>query len=139
MDVLRDIYFIATECRSSDFSNYFIIQNRNKKRNKHQIYIMSSLSLTELNGTLANIVISIPYGKLSPLIEHTFWFYLHSFIRLIYHFTMTLLTIDRFLAFHLNMKYLILWPSERLLKSLKFIYLISFLSYIFIVCLIPLK
>ena len=65
---------------------------------------MSGLYLTELNGTLANITISIPYGKLSPLIEHIFWFYLHSFIRLVYHFTMTLLTVDWFLAFHLNMK-----------------------------------
>ena len=65
---------------------------------------MSSLCLTELNGALANIVMSIPYRKFSPLIEHIFWFYLHSFIRLTYHFTMTLLTTDRFLAFHLNMK-----------------------------------
>ena len=34
---------------------------------------------------------------------------------------------------------MILWPSERLLKSLKVIYHISFLSDIFIVCLIVLK
>ena len=50
-----------------------------------------------------------------------------------------MLTIDRLLVFHLNMTYLILWPSERLLKSLKVVYLISFLSYISIVFLFFLK
>ena len=51
----------------------------------------------------------------------------------------TLLTIDWLLVFHLNLRYLILWSSERLLKFLKFLYLISCLSYIFIVCLFALK
>ena len=46
----------------------------------------------------------------------------------------TLLTIDWLLVFHLNLRYLILWSSEKLLKFLKFLYLISCLSYIFIVC-----
>ena len=37
------------------------------------------------------------------------------------------------------MRYLILWPSERLLKSVKIVYLISFLIYILNVCLFFLK
>ena len=116
-----------------------LYRDRNKKRNKHQIYIISSLCLIELNGTLTAIIKSITYRKVSPLTEHILWFYLHSFVRLTYHSTMTLLTIDRFLVFHLNLRYLILWPSERLLKSIKVVYLISFLSYISIVCLFVLK
>ena len=61
------------------------------------------------------------------------WFYLHLFVRLTYHATITLLIIDQFLVFHLQMRYLILWPYERLLKLLKVIYLASFLTYIFCV------
>ena len=70
--------------------------------------------------------------NVSPLIEYILRFYIHLFVRLIYHSTITLLIIDRFLVFHLNMRYLILWPYERLLKSLKVIYLVSFLPYIFL-------
>ena len=79
-----------------------LYRDRNKRRNKHQTYITFSLYLTELNGTLVIIIISIPYRKVSPLIGHILWFYIHSFVRLTYHSTMTLLAIDRFLAFHLN-------------------------------------
>ena len=39
---------------------------------------------------------------------------------------MTILTIDRFLVFYLNMRYPISWPPEKLLKYLVFIYVISF-------------
>ena len=73
-----------------------LYRDRNKKRNKHQIYIISSLCLIELNGTLTAIIKSITYRKVSPLTEHILWFYLHSFVRLTYHSTMTLLTIDSF-------------------------------------------
>ena len=114
-------------------------RNRNKRRNKHQTYIIFSLCLTELNGTLAIIIMSIPYTEVAPLKEHILWFYVHLFVRLTYHYTMTLLAIDRFLVFHLNMRHLILWPSGKLLKSLKVVYLISFLSYVSIVCLFFLK
>ena len=114
-------------------------RNRNKRRNKHQTYIILSLCLTELNGTLAIIIKSIPYTEVAPLKEHILWFYVHLFVRLTYHYTMVLLAIDRFLVFHLNMRYLILWPSGRLLKSLKVVYPISFLSYVSIVCLFFLK
>ena len=112
-----------------------LCHDRNKRRNKHQIYIISSLGLSELNGTLTIIILHILSRKVSPLIKHMVWFYIHSFVRLTHHSTITLLTIDRFLAFYSNMRYLILWPSERLLKSLKVVYLVSFLSYISIVCL----
>ena len=107
--------------------------------NKNQAYIISSLCLTELNGTLTVIIMSIPNTRVSQLIEHILWFYIHLFVRLTYHSTMALLTIDRFLVFHLNLRYLILWPSERLLKTLKVVYLISFLNYISIACLFFLK
>ena len=112
-----------------------LYRDRNKRRNKHQLYIISGLCLNELNDTLIAIILHILSRKVSPLIKHMVWFYIHSFVRLTHHSTMTLLTIDRFLAFYLNMRYLILWPSERLLKSLKVVYLVSFLSYISIVCL----
>ena len=84
-----------------------IYRRRNNKRNKHQIYIISSLCLTELNGTLVTVIMLILDKKASPLINHTVWFYYHWFVRLTYHSSMTLLTIDRFLVFHLNLRYLI--------------------------------
>ena len=52
---------------------------------------------------------------------------------------MTLLTIDRFLVFHLNLKYLLVWPPERLLKLLKVIFLIFLLTYFAIMCLLFIK
>ena len=122
-------YFIHTGCCSSNCGDRFIISGQKKRRNKHQICIISSLCFTELNDTLTIIITHISYRNVSPLAKHIFWFYLYSFVRLTYHSTMKLLTIDRLLVFHLNMTYLILWPSERLLKSLKVVYLISFLSY----------
>ena len=116
-----------------------IYRHRNKKRNKHQINIISSLCLIKLNGTLVTAIMVIIYRKVSPLISHATWFYVHFFVRLTYHSTMTVLTIDRFLEFHLNMRYLTLWPHERLLKSLKVIFLISFLTYFTTVCLFFIK
>ena len=107
----------------------FIISGQKKKKKQTEICIISSLCFTELNGTLTIIIMYISYRKVSPLAKQIFWFYLYSFVRLTYHSTMKLLTIDRLLVFHLNMTYLILWPSERLLKSLKVIYLISQLYF----------
>ena len=115
-----------------------LYRNRNKRRNKHQIYIISSLCLNELNGTLIAIILPILSRKGYPLIKNMAWFYIHSFVRLTYHSTMTLLTIDRLLAFYLNMRYLTLWPSEKVLKWLKVVCLVSFLSYISIMCLLVL-
>ena len=70
-----------------------LYQDRNKRRNKHQIYIISNLCLSELNGTLIVIILPVLSKKGSPLIKHMAWFYTHSFVRLTYHSTMTLLTI----------------------------------------------
>ena len=67
-----------------------LYRDRNKRRNKYQMHIISSLCLTELNGTLTGNM-SIAYRKVSPFIEHTVWFYLHSFVSFTYHSTMTLL------------------------------------------------
>ena len=112
-----------------------IYRRRNNKRNKHQISIISNLCLTELNGTLVTVIMLITYKKVPPLINHTIWFHYHWFVRLTYHSFMTLLTVDRFLVFHLNLKYLLVWLRERLLKLLKVIFLISLLTYFAIVCL----
>ena len=84
-----------------------IYRRRNNKRNKHHISIISGLCLTELNGTLVTVTILITYKNVSPLINHTIWFCCHWFVRLTYHSLMTLLTIDRFLVFHLNLRDLI--------------------------------
>ena len=116
-----------------------LYQRKNNKRNKHQTYIISSLCITELNGTLVTVIMLITYRKASPLINHIIWFYFHWFVRLAYHSNMTLLTIDWILVFHLNMKYLIVSSPERLLKSLKVVFLISLLTYFSIACLFFIK
>lgn len=116
-----------------------LYQRRNNKRNKHQTYIISSLCITEQNGTLVTVIMLIAYRKASPLINHMIWFYFHWFVRLAYHSNLTLSTIDSFLVFHLNMKYLIVWSPERLLKSLKVVLFISLLTYFSIACLFFIK
>ena len=113
---------------------------RNKRKNKHQTYIIAALCASELNGAFSIIAIRIILiKKFSVTLLTIFWFYVHLFVRLTYYSTMTLLTIDRFLVFYLNMRYLTVFTPERLKKSLICIYLISFLIYICFVCLIILK
>ena len=74
--------------------------------------------------------------KSFPLIDILFWFYIHFFLKLTYHSTMTLFTTDRFLVFHLNVRYLVIWTPERLLKSLAVIWLIQFFIYMYFHCLL---
>ena len=108
--------------------------HRNKKRKRHQTYLVASLCISELNGVLAIIAVHITYGRISALVDAILWFYIHCFVRLTYYFTMTTLAVDRFLVFYLNMRYLIVWPPEKPLKCLKFIYVISFFIWGCFVC-----
>lgn len=108
--------------------------HRNKKRKRHQTYLVASLCISELNGVLAIIAVHIIYGRISALVDAILWFYIHCFVRLTYYFTMTTLAVDRFLVFYLNMRYLIVWPPEKPLKCLKFIYVISFFIWGCFVC-----
>ena len=112
---------------------------RNKKGCKHQIYVVTSLCICELNGTLMAIVYNIAlYKNVSSTVIGICFCYMVLFVRLTHYATMTVLTIDRFLVFHLNMRYFILWPPRRLLKSLLLIYFISLAMYISCVCLMVL-
>ena len=67
------------------------------------------------------------------------WFYIHTFFRLTHYSTMALLTIDRFLVFHLNIKYNAVWSPTKLLKTLTCIYIIAFFIFICFVYLIVSK
>lgn len=114
--------------------------HKNKRRNKHQIYIIAALCMSELNSVLAFIVNHIiKYSRFSPIVVGTYSLFFILFIRFTYHSTMTILTIDRFLVFYLNIRYLTIWPPQRLLKLLVFIHVISFSIYICFVCLISLR
>ena len=95
-----------------------LYHRRNKKGCKHQMYIVTSLCICELNGILMVIVYDIALHKnVSSTVIGICFCYLILFVRLTHYATMTVLTIDRFLVFHLNMRYFILWPPKRLLKS----------------------
>ena len=103
------------------------------------MYIVTSLCICELNGILMVIVYDIALHKnVSSTVIGICFCYLILFVRLTHYATMTVLTIDRFLVFHLNMRYFILWPPKRLLKSLLLICFISFAIYISCTCLIVL-
>ena len=116
-----------------------LYHHRNKKGCKHQIYVVTSLCICQLNGTLMVIVCDIILHKnVSSTVIGICLSYLLVFVRLTHYATMMVLTIDRFLVFYLNMRYFILWPPRRLLKSLLLIYFISFALYISCVCLIAL-
>ena len=113
--------------------------HRNKKGCKHQIYIVTSLCICKLNATLIVIVHkTILHKNVSSTVIGICFCYLILFVRLTYYATMTVLTMDRFLVFYLNMRYFFLWPPRRLLKSLLLIYFISFAMYISCVCFIVL-
>ena len=116
-----------------------LYHRRNKIGCKHQMYIVTSLCICELNGILMVIVYDIALHKnVSSTVIGICFCYLILFVRLTHYATMTVLTIDRFLVFHLNMRYFILWPPKRLLKSLLLICFISFAIYISCTCLIVL-
>ena len=116
-----------------------LYHRRNKKGCKHQIYAVTSLCICELNGALMFIVYYIVLHKnVSSTIIGICFCYINLFVRLTHYATMTVLAIDRFLVFHLNMRYFILWPPRRMLKSLLLIYFISFAVYLSCVCLIVL-
>ena len=107
-------------------------QQRNRIRNKHQMYLITTLCVSELNGAFAAIVTHIIYGRLPEIGNAIMWFYIHTFSRLTHYSTMALLTIDRFLVFHLNIKYNAVWSPTKLLKTFAFMSLLfSFLSALY--------
>ena len=108
-----------------------LYKNGKKKKNKHQIYIISALCICELNNALTIIAFyGLRYGRISKTIIGICFFYLICFCRLTYYSIMTLLAIDRFLVFYLSMRYLSKWPPKRLINVLVLIHVISFLIYI---------
>ena len=114
-------------------------QQRKRIRNKHQMYLITALCVSELNGAFAAIVTHIIYGRLPEIGNAIMWFYIHTFSRLSHYSTMALLTIDRFLVFHLNIKYNAVWSPAKLLKILICFYVIAFLIFICFVYLIVSK
>ena len=72
-----------------------LYRHRNKRRNKHQIYLIATLCVSEFNVVLTIAIIHIVvYKNVSLTLIGIFWFYLHLFVRLTYCSAMTLLTID---------------------------------------------
>ena len=117
-----------------------LYRHRNKRRNKHQIYLIAALCISEFNGIMTIVIIHIMlYKNVSLTLLSIFWVYLHLFVRFTYYSAMTLLTIDRFLVFYLNIRYLSKWPPEKLLKSIAFIYVTSLLIFICFACAVSLK
>ena len=114
-------------------------QQRNRIRNKHQMYLITALCVSELNGAFAAIVTHIIYGGVPQIGKAIMWFYIHTFFRLTHYSTMALLTIDWFLVFRLNIKYNAMWSPTKLLKTLICIYVIAFLIFICFVYLIVSK
>ena len=114
-------------------------QQRKRIRNKHQMYLITALCVSELNGAFAAIVTHIIYGRLPEIGNAIMWFYIYTFSRLTHYSTMALLTIDRFLVFHLNIKYNAVWSPAKLLKILICFYVIAFLIFICFVYLIVSK
>ena len=76
-----------------------LYRHKNKKRNKHQLYIIACLCTSELNGALALIVNHIiKYSRVSPTVVGTYSLVFVLFIKFTHYSTMTILTIDRFLV-----------------------------------------
>ena len=111
-------------------------QQRNKVRNKQQMYLITTLCLSELNGAFGSIVIHIIDGRVPPIEIAIMWFYIHTFFILTHYSTIALLTLDRLLVFRLNIKYNVLWSPTKPLKTFICIYVIAFLIFICFVYLI---
>ena len=118
---LLNLETIKTMVRWFDYFEYIILpllvavqivalcllyHHRNKKGCKHQIYIVTSLCICKLNATLTVIVHkTILHKNVSSTVIGICFCYLILFVRLTYYATMTVLTMDRFLVFYLNMRY----------------------------------
>ena len=104
-----------------------LYRHKNKKRNKHQVYIIAALCISALSFIVIHI---ITYKRASPVAISLCWLYVILFIRFTYYSTMTILTVDRFLVFYLNIKYQVKWPLERILKLLGFTHIFSFVLFV---------
>ena len=117
---------------------------RNKShRNKNQVYLMTVLCVGEIGYLiLGGLIVFIPtrnsHGILQVLRLIAFCI-CNIFLVVICYSAMTLFTIDRFLVFHMNIKYRLCCLVKNILKLIFMISTISFIVLVIVVSLILIK
>ena len=91
-------------------------QHKNSIRNKNQRNIIAALCGCELSGVLLYGIIYICTLHVSKITLEVMFCFLVMFTKLTYYFIMSLLTMDRFLAFYLNIRYKVYVTSTKLIK-----------------------
>ena len=93
-------------------------RSRYSIRYKNQVIIITALCTCELTGAALLIAGDIFQYYVSLLVGDIIFCFTEIFIFFNYYFIMVLLTIDRFLAFHLNLKYQFYFSPSKALEIL---------------------
>ena len=96
----------------------FLRRSRYSIRYKNQVIIITALCICELTGAALLIAGDIFEYYVSILVGDIIFCFTEIFILFNYYFIMVLLTVDRFLAFYLNLKYQFYFSPSKALKLL---------------------
>ena len=119
---------------------FFLWRSRLNKRIKNQVIIITALCLCEMTGAVLGITCAIvDQYSVSRILSSICDSFGYIFFMINYYFIMTLLTIDRFLVFYLNIRYHIRFPPAKVLKMIQIIVAISLIPTITLAVLILLQ
>ena len=93
-------------------------RSRYSIRYKNQVIIITALCMCELTGAILLIAADIFEYYVSLLVGNIIFCFTEIFILFNYYFIMVLLTVDRFLAFYLNLKYQFYFSPSKALSVL---------------------
>ena len=110
---------------------FFLWRSRLIKRIKNQVIIITGLCVCEMTGAVFGITCAIvDQYRVSRILSSICNSFGYIFFMINYYFIMTLLTIDRFLVFYLNVKYHIRFPPAKVLKMIQIVIAISLIPTI---------
>ena len=117
----------------------FLKRSKHSNRHKNQMLIITSLSIYELTGAVLSISYRLfTYFDSLVMAEITLCF-TGILIMFNFYFIMILLTVDRFLVFHLELKYSLYFTPSKVFKIIICLALLCLLTTVAFAVLIPLQ
>ena len=114
----------------------FLRRSRYSIRYKNQVIILTALCICELTGAALLIAVGVFEQYVSLLVADIIFCFTEIFTLFNYYFIMGLLTIDRFLAFYLNLKYQFHFSPSKALKLLVIATLVCLLITVMVAVLV---
>lgn len=114
----------------------FLRRSRYSIRYKNQVIILTALCICELTGAALLIAVGVFEQYVSLLVADIIFCFTEIFTLFNYYFIMGLLTIDRFLAFYLNLKYQFHFSPSKALKLLVIATLVCLLITVMVAALV---